>query len=72
MKPTMSTQLGPYTPIIPLILLELTTSQVNSGYLEGVVRGYKNSLLTQNNYHTLTQCENLEGGYYHAGRVCGG
>jgi vacuolar-type H+-ATPase subunit C/Vma6 len=35
--------------------------QVNSGYLEGVVRGYKNSLLTQTNYHTLTQCDNLEG-----------
>ena len=34
---------------------------MSSGYLEGVVRGYKGGLLTQANYHNLTQCENLEG-----------
>lgn len=34
---------------------------MSNGFLEGVVRGYKGGLLTQNNYHNLSQCENLEG-----------
>ena len=35
--------------------------QMSAGFLEGLVRGYKGALLSQNNYHNLTQCENLEG-----------
>lgn len=35
--------------------------QADAGFLEGVVRGYKNALLTQSNYNNLTQCETLEG-----------
>lgn len=34
---------------------------VHSGYLEGIVRGYRNSLLTSSNYANLTQCETLDG-----------
>lgn len=34
---------------------------VHSGYLEGIVRGYRNSLLTSSNYSNLTQCETLDG-----------
>ena len=30
-------------------------------YIEGVVRGYRNSLLTGQNYSNLTQCENIDG-----------
>ncbi|EPS43455.1 hypothetical protein H072_2562 [Dactylellina haptotyla CBS 200.50] len=33
---------------------------VNSGYVEGIVRGYRNGLLTSSNYSNLTQCETLE------------
>ncbi|RXK35080.1 V-type H+-transporting ATPase subunit AC39 [Tremella mesenterica] len=33
---------------------------MDAGFLEGMVRGYKGGLLTQNNYHNLTQCDNLE------------
>ncbi|KAH0559643.1 H(+)-transporting V0 sector ATPase subunit d [Trichoglossum hirsutum] len=33
---------------------------VNNGYIEGLVRGYRNSLLTSQNYANLTQCENLD------------
>lgn len=33
---------------------------VDNGYIEGVVRGYRNGLLTSNQYINLTQCENLE------------
>lgn len=34
---------------------------VDHGYLEGLVRGCKASLLTQRDYINLVQCETLEG-----------
>lgn len=34
---------------------------VNGGYLEGIVRGYRNTLLTSQNYSNLTQCETIDG-----------
>ncbi|KAK6525518.1 H(+)-transporting V0 sector ATPase subunit d [Arthrobotrys megalospora] len=33
---------------------------IHSGYVEGIVRGYRNSLLTSSNYSNLIQCETLE------------
>ncbi|KAG1906431.1 ATPase V0 complex subunit D [Suillus fuscotomentosus] len=33
---------------------------VNNGFLEGIVRGYKSGILTQSHYASLTQCETLE------------
>ncbi|RPB01061.1 ATP synthase subunit [Choiromyces venosus 120613-1] len=33
---------------------------VDNGYIEGVVRGYRNGLLTSQNYANLTQCETLD------------
>jgi hypothetical protein len=30
-------------------------------YLEGIVRGYRNSLLTGQHYANLTQCETVDG-----------
>lgn len=33
---------------------------IDSGYVEGVVRGYKNSLITQSQYINLTQCDSLD------------
>ncbi|KAI4234530.1 MAG: hypothetical protein L6R40_006735 [Gallowayella cf. fulva] len=33
---------------------------VNGGYLEGIVRGYRNSLLTGQNYNNLIQCETID------------
>lgn len=33
---------------------------VNNGYIEGLVRGYRNALLTSQNYANLTQCETLD------------
>lgn len=33
---------------------------VNGGYLEGIVRGYRNTLLTNSQYGNLTQCENID------------
>ncbi|KAL8801079.1 MAG: hypothetical protein Q9182_004718 [Xanthomendoza sp. 2 TL-2023] len=32
----------------------------NGGYLEGIVRGYRNSLLTSQNYNNLIQCETID------------
>ncbi|WWC67177.1 uncharacterized protein I206_101084 [Kwoniella pini CBS 10737] len=40
--------------------MEALGFNIATGFLEGVVRGYKGALLTQANYHNLTQCENLE------------
>ncbi|KAF8133657.1 ATPase V0 complex subunit D [Boletus edulis] len=33
---------------------------VNNGFLEGIVRGYKAGILNQGHYASLTQCESLE------------
>lgn len=33
---------------------------VNNGYIEGIVRGYRNGLLTGQNYSNLTQCDNID------------
>lgn len=33
---------------------------IDNGYIEGVVRGYRNGLLTGNQYINLTQCDTLE------------
>ncbi|KAG1848735.1 ATPase V0 complex subunit D [Suillus subalutaceus] len=33
---------------------------VNNGFLEGILRGYKSGILTQSHYASLTQCETLE------------
>ncbi|CAM4654659.1 unnamed protein product [Lepidochelys kempii] len=34
---------------------------VDSGYLEGLVRGFKAGVLSQGDYVNLVQCESLEG-----------
>lgn len=34
---------------------------VNHGYLEGIVRGYRNHLLTGQSYGNLVQCETVDG-----------
>ncbi|KNG51678.1 vacuolar atp synthase subunit d [Stemphylium lycopersici] len=33
---------------------------VKYGYIEGIVRGYRNALLTSQNYSNLTQCETID------------
>lgn len=40
--------------------MEMLTFNVSGGYLEGVVRGYRNSLLSQQTYSSLSQCETLD------------
>lgn len=40
--------------------MEALTYNINGGYLEGIVRGYKNAMLTPANYQALAQCETLE------------
>lgn len=41
--------------------LILTRCTDSFRYVEGIVRGYRNSLLTGQNYNNLTQCENIDG-----------
>ena len=47
----------------PPLLYEMESLLYNShsGYLEGVLRGFKAGLLTQNQYSNLTQCETIDG-----------
>ncbi|WFD30962.1 H(+)-transporting V0 sector ATPase subunit d [Malassezia sp. CBS 17886] len=40
--------------------MEMLTFNINGGYLEGVVRGYRDAMLTGANYQALTQCETLD------------
>jgi V-type H+-transporting ATPase subunit d len=39
--------------------------KVTAGYIEGIVRGYRNNLLTAQNYGNLTQCETIDGIHAH-------
>jgi hypothetical protein len=36
-------------------------TDISNSYVEGVVRGYRNALLTGQNYSNLTQCETIDG-----------
>lgn len=36
---------------------------IDHGYLEGLVRGFKEGILTQTDYANLVQCETLEGDF---------
>jgi len=45
---------GPSTPGSPL------TFNINDGYLEALVRGYRSGILNAQDYGNLTQCETLE------------
>jgi V-type H+-transporting ATPase subunit d len=40
--------------------MEALSFNMHSGYLEGIVRGYKNSLLSASAYASLAQCETLD------------
>lgn len=38
---------------------------MGTSYLEGIIRGYRNGLLTGSNYTNMTQCESIDGQNYH-------
>ncbi|CAG8632845.1 3318_t:CDS:2, partial [Acaulospora morrowiae] len=40
--------------------MEALYFNINGGYLEGIVRGYKSAILTSTQYLNLTQCETLD------------
>ena len=42
---------------------------IDNGYLEGLVRGFKAGILKQSDYANLVQCETLEGKYCCASSV---
>lgn len=41
--------------------MEAIFFNIEGGYLEGIVRGFKAGILTTANYVNLAQCESLEG-----------
>ena len=40
---------------------DLNTFNMDHGYNEALVRGYKSGFLTDSEYHHIAQCENIEG-----------
>ena len=50
-----------YTIRKAAIMAEGMFYNVTAGYIEGIVRGYRNNLLTGQNYGNLTQCETIDG-----------
>lgn len=57
---------GTHTTIAPHeLVLTIPTAgmfyNVTNGYVEGIVRGYRNTLLTGQNYGNLVQCETIDG-----------
>jgi V-type H+-transporting ATPase subunit d len=38
----------------------MTTFNMQLGFVEGLVRGFRSSFLSDVHYHQLTQCETLE------------
>ena len=39
----------------------MMTANVDGGYLEGLLRGYRAGILTTTDYANLTQCESIDG-----------
>lgn len=64
---TFNTSAPPHPPSLPTTRIDLPKMaegmfyNINNGYVEGIVRGYRNTLLTGQNYGNLTQCENIDG-----------
>jgi len=40
---------------------DMTTFNIDNGYFEGLVRGYRSGILKRNDYHNLVECETLDG-----------
>jgi len=41
--------------------LDSSNFNIDNGYLDGIVRGFKSGILTEGDYVNLTQCDTLEG-----------
>ena len=51
---------SPVLPVTSVMILQ-TLFNLDNGYLEGLVRGFKCGILKQSDYLNLVQCETLEG-----------
>ena len=40
---------------------DMTSFNIDNGYFEGLVRGYRSGILRKNDYHNLVECETLDG-----------
>lgn len=40
---------------------DMNTFNMQHGYSEALIRGYKSGFLTDSDYHHITQCETIEG-----------
>ncbi len=49
----------------------ITTFNIEHGFAEAVVRGFRSGFLTDYDYHHLTQCETLDGAWPGLALRCG-
>lgn len=47
----------------------LVTFNIDNGYLEAIVRGYKSGLLNSGQYTNLSQCESIDGEFICVGWI---
>ena len=45
--------------------MEMCFANIDEGYLEGILRGYRAGILTSGDYANLCQCETLDGAATH-------
>lgn len=49
-----------------ILLGGLSTFNMQHGFVEALVRGYRSGFLSDTDYHHMTQCDNLEVYSYHS------
>ena len=47
---------------------DMNTFNMDHGYNEALIRGYRSGFLTENEYHHIAQCENIDGRTFPARR----
>ena len=53
------------------VCLMVASQLTHPSYIEGIVRGYRNGLLTGANYSNLVQCETIDGGRFSSRIIIG-
>ena len=56
----MAARAAPTLPPRHAAAVQAAYANINDGYVEALVRGYRGGLLTAGDYNNLSQCENLD------------
>ena len=44
---------------------QMLYNNIDDGYLEGLLRGFRGGILTSSDYANLCQCESIDGAWHH-------